>query len=191
MSQEQSAHTAKLSVAELEQEFRKLTLLMYDTNVPLDVLKAEVHPHLAEGIEFIDPCIRASGLEKFKVGLYGFHCAFLFDFDIRQLDVTMNERGDGGRVMVDGTMNLRTLRFYSYPLRTFLVYDFVLTANEQRFAITRQEEMWSIGDMLQNAPVLGQFYAGFRFVSGYFFTAAFWLASAVATRVPWARHYSR
>jgi len=87
-------------------------------------------------------------------------------------------------VIVDGIMNLRQLRFYTYPLRTILVFDFVMTDGGQSFRIVNHEEMWSFADMIQNAPLVGRFYEGFRFMAGYFFTAAFWLSCAVKTRLP-------
>jgi len=162
---------------------------MYDTSVSLSELQEQVYPYLSKDIRFVDPFIRARGRNKFQVGLRGFHCAFLFDFRIDELRATLNERGDGGRVIVDGVMNLRSLRVYSYPLRTILVYEFVLTQGGCSLEITSQEEMWSVGDLAQNAPVLGPLYDGWRFLSGYFFTAMFWLSCALATRLPWARHY--
>ncbi len=182
--------TAKLGVTEIAQQFKKLTLLMYDTNVSLDTLREQVFPYLAQDIEFIDPFIRGRGIGKFRNGLLGFHCSFLFDFQISQLNVSMNERGDGGRVIVDGVMNLRELRIYTYPLRTILVYEFVLTQEGRSFEITSQEEMWSFGDMLQNVPLLGGFYDGWRRLSGLAITAFFFLSCALATRLPWARHYA-
>ncbi|XYI02655.1 hypothetical protein ACMHYB_24030 [Sorangium sp. So ce1128] len=182
---------SRLSVAEIGERFRELTLLMYTTSVPLDELREQVYPYLAPDVEFIDPWIRARGAGKFRIGLLGFHCAFLFDFDIFQINVSMNERGDGGRVLVDGVMNLRQLRVYTYPLRTLLVYDFVMTKGGEGFEITRQEEMWSFGDMIQNAPLIGTCYEGFRFVSGYFFAGFFWLSCVVATRIPWSKQFQR
>ncbi len=75
-------------------------------------------PYLAPDVTFTDPWLTAHGRGRFRIGLRGFHCVIRFDFDIFQLAVTLNERGDGGRVIVDGVMNLRQLRFYTYPLRT-------------------------------------------------------------------------
>jgi len=182
---------SELGVAELEERFREFTLLMYTTSVPLDELSVRVVPYLAPNIEFIDPVIRARGAEKFRIGLLGFHCAFRFDFDIFQLNVSMSERGDRGRALVDGVMNLRQLRVYTYPLRTILAFDFVMTGRGEGFEITRLEEIWSFGDLIQNAPLLGTLYAGFRFLSGYFFTGFFWLSCAAATRLPWSKQFQR
>lgn len=175
--------TRGLGVAELEERFRELTLLMYDTSVPIPTLEERVYPYLAPDIEFVDPWILARGRGKFETGLRGFHCVIRFDFDIFQLAVRMNERGDGGRAMVDGVMNLRQLRFYTYPLRTILVYDFRLTEGDGALQITRLEEMWSFADMIANAPLVGRLYDGvFRRGAGYFFTAMFWLSCALVER---------
>jgi hypothetical protein len=56
------------------------------------------------------------------------------------------------------------------------VYEFALT--EGRLQIRKLEEMWSFGDMIQNAPLLvGRLYGSvFRPAAGAFFTAAFWLS---------------
>jgi hypothetical protein len=164
------------SAAEIEARLRELTLLMYDTSVPLATLEERVYPSLSPSIAFIDPWIVARGARKFEVGLRGFHCAIRFDFDIFQLGVQLNERGDGGRAIVDGVMNLRQLRVYTYPLRTILVIDFVITEETPILRITRLEEMWSYGDMIANLPLLGRIYDVSRFFGGYFFTGLFWLA---------------
>lgn len=179
-----SPTTTKLSVRAIEERFRKLTQLMYTTSVPLRTLEEEVLPYLAPNITFTDPWLRAHGFGKYRTGLRGFHCVIHFDFDMFQINVQLNEQRDGGRVIVDGIMNLRQLRFYTYPLRTILVYDFVMTEGGESFQIVNHEEMWSFADMIQNAPLAGRFYAGFRFMAGYFFTAAFWLGCAVKTRLP-------
>ena len=76
-------------------------------------------------------------------------------------------------------MNLRQLRVYTYPLRTMLVIDFVITEGAPGLQLTRLEEMWSYGDMIQNVPLLGQIYGVSRFFAGYFFAGLFWLGCAV------------
>jgi hypothetical protein len=172
------------STAQLEARFRELTLLMYDTQVPISVLEERVHPYLAPHVVFEDPWLRAHGARRFRVGLCGFHSVIRFDFEIFQLDVQLNAGGDGGRVLVDGVMNLRQLVFYTYPLRTILVYDFTLPEGGGPLQITRLEEMWSFGDMIANAPLLvGRFYQRvFRPAAGHFFTAAFAVSCALVGR---------
>lgn len=176
---ESSQDASVLTREQLAAHFRELTLLMYDTSVPIAQLEARVYPHLAPDIEFIDGILTASGARKFKVGLRGFHCVFYFDFDIFQLDVQLNENGDGGRVLVDGVMNLRTVPYYSYPLRTMLVYDFTLIDGGRNFLITRQEEIWSYGDLLENLPIVGRLFNATRAAAGYFFTGFFWLGATL------------
>jgi hypothetical protein len=150
-------------------------------------LREKVYPHLAPGIVFRDPWVRASGLPQFWVGLRGFHAIIRFDFEIFQLAVQLNERGDGGRVLVDGVMNLKQLVVYTYPLRTQLVYEFELTPDGESFQITSLEEMWSLGDFIANAPGVGRAYEGFRWASGYLFTGMFWLAATVVEKLPYGR----
>jgi hypothetical protein len=166
-------------VVAIEERLRELTLLMYDTSVPIPVLEERVVPYLAPDIEFVDPWLVARGRERFETGLRGFHCVIRFDFDISQLSVALDARGEGGRAVVDGVMNLRQLRFYTYPLRTILVYEFTVAAGELQ--IRRLEEMWSFGDMIQNAPLLvGRLYrSAFRPAAGAFFTAFFRLSCAL------------
>lgn len=167
-----------LRTVDLEEHFRRITLLLYDTSVSLPVLEQEVIPYLDSNIEFIDGLISARGRDKFQLGLRGFHCAIYFDFDIFQLDVKMNSSGQSGRVMVDGVMNLRQIPFYTYPLRTILVYDFVFAPDGRSFLITRLEEIWSVGDLFENAPFVGRLYQKARALAGYLFMGFSWLASA-------------
>ncbi len=171
-------------VAEIEAQIRELTLLMYDTSVPVEALEQRVYPHLAPDIAFVDPWLRARGSGKFKVGLRGFHAVIRFDFHIDQLAVDLDEDGRTGRAIVEGVMNLRQIPFYTYPLRTILVYDLTLGEGGAGLQITKLEEMWSFGDMIANAPLLvGRFYEGvFRPAAGYFFTAAFWLSYVLFER---------
>lgn len=170
------------NITEIEDFFQNLTLLMYDTEVALSVLEERVCPYLAPDVGFSDPWLRARGLARFKTGLFGFHCAFRFDFTIRQLGVRLNPSGDGGRVLVEGVMNLRSIPGYVYPLRTILVYDFVFVGVEPD--ITSQEEMWSFADLFLNAPLLvGRFYDGlFRPAAGVFFLGFFRLACYLRRR---------
>jgi hypothetical protein len=180
-----------MKVTDLEVRFRELTLLMYDTKVALPVLEERVSPHLAEDVEFVDPWLRARGDRRFMIGLRGFHCVIRFDFTIFQIGVHLDEDGGTGRTLVDGVMNLMQLGFWTYPLRTVLVYDFRLTGEEENLQITRLTEMWSFGDMIAAAPFLvGRFYDRvFRPLSGEFFTAAFWLGCALrGQRAPATHH---
>ena len=169
MAQEPSSR-----IAELEARFREITRLLYDTRVPRALLRERVHPHLAPHVTFVDPWVIVHGKRAFVDGLAGFHCIIYFDFEIFQVAVHLDEHGERGRAMVDGVMNLRQLRFYTYPLRTILVYDFTLFPDGV-LLIEKLEELWSYGDMIANAPLLvGRFYNRvFRPAAGRFFLALF------------------
>lgn len=170
-------------VAALERRFTELTLLMYDTRVPLDVLEARVLPVMARDVEFVDPWVHTRGLPIFAAGLRGFHCVIRFDFTIFQLHVQLDPQGRGGRVLVDGVMHLRQLVVYTYPLRTQLVYQFEWSEGGEGFLVTRQEEMWSLGDLLANLPAIGRLYELGRRGWGRFFGAMFAASCAVVTRL--------
>jgi hypothetical protein len=170
----------RLDVPELSRRFTRLTRLLYDTSVPTSVLREEVYPYLAPDIEFWDPWVRASGRRHFWTGLKGFHAVIRFDFRISQLAVQLNERGDGGRVMVDGVMNLNQLVVYTYPLRTILVYEFTILPDGQRLQVTSLEEMWSFGDLIENVPGLKRPYEVYRRFFGYLFGGMFWIAATAA-----------
>jgi hypothetical protein len=171
-------HVESPDEADLTERFREITLLMYDTSVPIPVLEERVYPLLSPEIAFVDPWVMIHGGGRFRTGLRGFHCVIRFDFDISQIGVQRSARG--GRAMVDGVMNLRQLGFYTYPLRTILVYDFTLAEDGKGLQITRLEEMWSFGDMIENIPILGRLYNGlYRPGFGAFFTALFWLGCAL------------
>jgi hypothetical protein len=173
----------RLDLGALRDRFVELTGLLYDTRVPLGVLDREVMPLIAPDIEFVDPWVHTSGKGIFRRGLRGFHCSFLFDFTILQAAVELDARGVTGRAIVDGVMNLRSLRFYTYPLRTTLVYDFTMAAGGRTFLVTRIDEMWSLGDLLNNLPVLGRLYDVGRRGWGLFFAGAFTASCAVVTRL--------
>jgi len=172
----------KLDVAELTRRFTELTHLLYDTAVPVPVLREKVYPHLAPDITFRDPWVRGSGLAQFWTGLRGFHAVIRFDFDILQMTVDLDDRGRG-RVLIDGVMNLNQLVFYTYPLRTILVYEFELSPDGESFQITSLEEMWSFGDLIENVPVVGRAYEVFRWTSGYIITGMFWVSATVVERL--------
>ena len=173
-----------MTPTELESRIREVSQLMYDTSVSLPTLRAKVEPYLSPDIIFVDPWLRAHGAGKFKVGLHGFHSVIRFDFDIFQMcariDEPVDEAARRGRVVIDGVMNLRQLRVYTYPLRTILTYDVVLTEGEPGFQIVEITEMWSFGDMIANVPLVGRVYDDvFRPAAGYFFTGAFWLSTVL------------
>ena len=147
----------------LEERFRKVSELLYDTRVPADVLREEVMPFVGEDVVFVDPWQTGGGREVYERGAAGFHCMLRFDFDITQLNVQLDEGQRKGRAIVDGVMNLRQFSWlYTYPLRTILVYDFTLEASEGgalRPVIHKHEEMWSLGDMIEAVPGVGWVYA--------------------------------
>ncbi|WNG50614.1 hypothetical protein F0U60_45680 [Archangium minus] len=173
-------------IQSLEERFRRITELLYDTRVPADVLDEEVLPFLAEDVSFTDPWQRGAGRETYRRGAAGFHCMFSFDFDITQLNVQLEEGGLKGRAIVDGVMNLKQFSWlYTYPLRTILVYDFTLLAptspgGDFKPLIHAHEEMWSFGDMIAAVPGVGWVYKNlFRRGFSYGFLAA----SALCRRV--------
>ncbi|MEP7124772.1 MAG: hypothetical protein ABJE95_27840 [Byssovorax sp.] len=182
----------KVGLPDLSRRFTDLTNLLYDTAIPVAVLQEKVYPYLAPDIQFRDPWVKTSGLRHFWTGLQGFHAVIRFDFRILQLAVQMNERGDGGRVLVDGVMNLNQLVIYTYPLRTMLVYEFTMLPDGQRLQITSLEEMWSFGDLIENTPGMKRPYEKYRRFFGNLFGGMFWVAakavelrtSAAASKTP-------
>ena len=146
------------------------------------MLDEEVLPYLAPDVAFTDPWQHGVGRENYRLGLAGFHCMFHFDFEIHQLDVQLDRHHRKGRALVDGVMNLRQLSWlYTYPLRTFLVYDFTLADSgaERRPIIQAHEEMWSLGDMIEALPLAGWVYKNlFRKA----FSQGFLAASALCSR---------
>ncbi len=163
----------------LESRFREISHLLYDTNVPMDVLDAQVMPFIADDVTFVDPWQTGSGRERYRLGLAGFHRMMRFHLDPVQVSVQLAAGGDKGRAIVDGVMHLRQFApLLTYPLRTILVYDFRLDAAGTP-SIFFHEEMWSIGDMLAAVPFAGKLYERvFRKV----FARGFLLASRLATR---------
>ena len=173
------SHGERALIRALEERFRRISELLYDTRVPAQVLEEEVTPFLAEDVSFTDPWQSGSGKETYRRGAAGFHCMLRFDFDIFQLNIQLEEGHQRGRAIVDGIMNLRQFSWlYTYPLRTILVYDFTLqpagdSGGLPRPLIHAHEEMWSLGDMIEAVPAVGWFYTNvFRKAFSYGFLAA-------------------
>ena len=138
-----------------EDEFRRLSELLYDTSVRTQQLDAEVVPYLDDGVIFVDPWQEGHGIERYRLGLAGFHSMFRFTLEIKQVAVDKAL----SRAMVDSVMHLRSVPWLSYPLRTILTYQFRETPHETTpFKITYHEEMWSFGDMIQAVPGAGKVY---------------------------------
>ncbi|WP_437965407.1 hypothetical protein WMF04_38095 [Sorangium sp. So ce260] len=172
----------RLGLADLEDGFRRLSLLMYDTSVPNATLEKEVYPYLSPGIEFVNPWRRVRGVETYQVDLSGARGGARFDLDISQLSVRLGEPRDAGRALVDGTLYLRPFPRCAYPVRMILTYDFDMIDGGESFRVTRHEESWRIGDILRHAPLIGRSYDVFRSCSGYLFTGAVLLSRALAGR---------
>ncbi|HRI65574.1 MAG TPA: hypothetical protein PK156_15100 [Polyangium sp.] len=170
-------------VDQLRNHFARFTRILYDTSVPMDVVTREIFPYLSSNVEFLDPLVRVRGWRTFEKGRRGFHCTFKFDFDIAQVGIQLDERGERGRAMVDGIMNLRSLIIYTYPLRTMLVYDFELKSEEPGLTITRIEELWSFGDLIANVPMVGGLYDAARRANGHLILGLFGLSCAIAKRL--------
>ena len=166
----------------LEERFRHLSLLLYDTRIPPPQLDEELRPYLADDVTFTDPWQKGGGIAAYRLGAAGFHCNPLlnFDFEIKQLNVQLDAGETRGRAIVDGVMNLKQLRpLFTYPLRTLLVYEFTLLEagadGEVRFLIHEHEEMWSFGDMIEAVPVISGLYLNFRRAFSRLFLAVAWL----------------
>jgi hypothetical protein len=155
-------HGGRVSISQLEAQFRKVTELLYDTRVPAHVLDEQLAPFLAEDIVFVDPWQTGGGRDTYQRGAKGFHCMLRFDFDITQLNIQLDEEALKGRALVDGIMNLKQFSWlYTYPLRTILVYDFTLERRADgsfQPLIHFHEEMWSLGDMIAAVPGVGWVY---------------------------------
>ncbi|WP_437731530.1 hypothetical protein [Sorangium sp. So ce1335] len=169
----------RLGLADLEKRFGRLARLMYDTSVPLATLEKEVYPHLAPGIEFVNPWRRVRGVETYRVDLSGARGCARFDLDISQMSVRLCEPRHAGRALVDGTLYLRPLPRCAIPLRMVLTYDFDMIEGGESFQIARHEEMWRLGDILRSAPLIGRAHDVFRSCSGYVFTGAVLLSRAL------------
>ncbi|WP_437996630.1 hypothetical protein WMF26_37355 [Sorangium sp. So ce185] len=172
----------RLGLDDLEDRFRRLSLLMYDTSVPGATLEKEVYPYLAPGIEFVGPWRRVRGVETYQVDLSGARGGPRFDLDVSQLSVRLCAPRDAGRAVVDGTLYLRLFPRCAYPMRVILTYEFDLIDGGESFRITRHEEIWRVADILRNVPFIGRSYDVFRSCSGYLFTGAVLLSRALAGR---------
>ena len=179
-------------IQSLEQRFTRLTHILYDTDIEFSVLEKDVWPVLSNDIVFKDPWQVTNGIKKYRIGAKGFHASFYFNFDIFQLDVSLDENEPSkGRCMVDGVMNLNPLKFigFSYPLRTILVYHFeILDGEEPHFLIREHEEMWSFACLIHNLPLgIGRCYNVFRWIFGILFSLYCWtmctLLSRLGTRI--------
>jgi hypothetical protein len=163
----------------LEDRFRRISLALYDTSVPADILDREVLPYLADDVRFTDPWQQGAGRETYRKGAAGFHCMFRFDFDIFQLNVQLDEQAKKGRAIVDGVMNLKQLSpLVTYPLRTILVYEFT-GLEPAAVQIHEHIEMWSFGDMIEAVPLAKTPYKLFRNA----FSKGFVAASALCRRL--------
>jgi hypothetical protein len=170
------------SVRALELAFRKLTITLYDTEVPVDRMEAAIGPHLADDVTFKDPWQTGVGKAAYRLGMAGFHSMFRFTFEITQACVTLDHEGSSGRAIVDGVMHLNQIQpVFSYPLRTILTYQFELPnpADPESFLVHAHEEMWSLGDMIEAVPFLGKFYSRFFRPA---FAKGFLAASKIASR---------
>jgi hypothetical protein len=167
---------------ELAATFRRLSERLYDTSVPMSVLDDEVTPYLDANVTFTDPWQHGGGIDRYRLGLAGFHSMFHFTLELKQASVTVDMERANGRAMVDAVMHLKPVAFLpSYPLRTILTYTFRLVPGDQAhpFRITAHEEMWSFGDMVAAVPGLRTLY-GQVFRRG--FTYAFLGASYLSAR---------
>ena len=177
-------HARAQLIQGLEDRFRRLTLLLYDTSVDPADLDAEIAPFLAAGVRFTDPWQSGGGRERYRRGAGGFHRMLRFQFELYQLNVRLDADGRRGRALADGVMHLQPIRqLPSYPLRTILAYTFEVTDPDARggpaFLIHDHEEMWSLGDMIEAVPVLGWFYGR---VFRPAFSRGFLAASALSLR---------
>ena len=176
-------------IRDLENRFRLLSELLYDTSVDSALADAAVAPLLDENVRFTDPWQQGTGRGKYRLGIAGFHAMFRFKLEITQLSVQLAADGASGRAITDGLMNLQPLgRVFTYPLRTILVYDFTLSdlaSPTPQLRIFAHEEMWSLADMIAALPISGWFYRHvFRPSFARGFLVASWLSARAKGRLP-------
>ena len=169
----------------LEERFRQLALMLYDTSKDPRQVDVDVAPLLSETVSFTDPWQQASGRGKYRLGLAGFHAMLSFKLQITQVSVQLSQGAASGRAIVDGVMNLTPLGpSFTYPLRTILVFDFTLSDGGLPL-IHAHEEMWSIADMVAAVPVAGWLYRRlFRPGFSWGFLAASWLTARARGLMP-------
>lgn len=180
-----------LLLSRLEERFRWLTVALYDTSVSPAEVDAAIRPYLADDVRFVDPWQTGVGVKTYRLGLAGFHSMFRFHFEPYQVAVTLDAEGRGGRCIADGVMHLKQFApVMTYPLRTILTYEFTVddpgdAVAPVRFRISRHEEMWSVGDMLEAVPVTGLLYAKlFRPAFARGFLVASWLSARLKGALP-------
>ena len=176
-------------IANLEDRFRAISALLYDTSIDTLRVDAEIAPLLADDVRFVDPWQSGTGKANYRLGAAGFHAMFRFVLDIHQVGVQLSDDGQTGRAIVEGVMNLRPLgKPFTYPLRTILIYEFAVTdANSHvpGVRIHAHEEMWSIADMITALPLTGWVYRhAFRPAFSRGFLAASWLTARARGMLP-------
>lgn len=143
---------------QLQERFRHLSLLLYDTSVDPELVDAAIAPLLAAHVTFTDPWQQASGRNKYRIGLAGFHALFRFKLELFQLSAQLSDDASHCRIMADGVMRLQPFgTWYTFPLRTQLVYECSLAADGTP-TVLAHEEMWSLADLLAAVPVGGALY---------------------------------
>ena len=174
---------------DLAATFRRLSERLYDTSVPMSVLDDEVTPYLDANVTFTDPWQHGGGIDRYRLGLAGFHSMFHFTLELKQASVTVDTVRAEGRAIVDAVMHLKPVAFLpGYPLRTIITYTFRLVPGDEAhpFRITAHEEMWSVGDMLAAVPGLRTLYGKvFRRAFSYaFLGASYLIARRKGSRLP-------
>jgi ketosteroid isomerase-like protein len=176
-------------IAKLQDRFRAISALLYDTSIDTLRVDAEMAPLLADDVTFTDPWQTGTGKANYRLGAAGFHAMFKFELDIHQVGVQLSDDGATGRAIVEGVMKLRPLgKLFMYPLRTILIYDFAVTdaqAAVPGVQIRAHEEMWSIADMITALPLTGWVYRhAFRPAFSRGFLAASWLTARARGMLP-------
>ncbi|KAF0974867.1 hypothetical protein FDP41_006341 [Naegleria fowleri] len=166
---------------DLEKRFSSLTHLIYNTQTKVQDLDEHVAPFLDEHVSYEDPFQFVSGKNTVLTQLKGCHLSMFFESKIEQLDIQMKENQEGGRVLIDAWMNMNQFKWIigTFPIRTILVYDFVMINEGSSFLITNLKEMWSLGDVIEQIPFIGWCFNLFRHGGGWFFTFFFFLCSVV------------
>jgi len=184
----------------LNKEFRDIVHMQYHTDIDPMEIETKLAHKIAQAITFRDFWQIGQGRDSYLMGLKGFHTMLKLRFKIIQSNIQLRNISNdiklhrykkeheemkmakcAGRFMADGIMYLHLLEKIGivYPLRTILVYDFLITRlspedREVDYVITHHEEMWSLSDMIEAIPGIGRIYDGFRrlFCFG-FLTASF------------------
>ncbi|KAJ3319554.1 hypothetical protein HDV06_006202 [Boothiomyces sp. JEL0866] len=135
----------------------KVHSALFSTNLPHQ--QKIISDHYISLASFSDPLVKATGIADIKSQFRAL--TYFKSIKIKKHSVATSSLNDAEVVIIDATISYNVFWIVHLHVRTVTKFEFAASG-----LIRRQEDLWSIADMVSAVPLVGYVYNQFRLFLG-------------------------